>query len=222
MNQKTQHSVQEVNAPIALGVIGIQKRALTTDYFEVTSIPNISKIRVRATTQEFTKKTYAKYSKQHLDNKFNITYIDSLENKPSYLNFQFLDRVNLVSTLLENENVVNYLKTQNEASIVSEVSMVVTKNQLQEITNADALFLKNNSTKECILELHTDNKLTGSFKFNDGAVLGYRLANFCWGTNDKNQQTLFDIIPEGTSCPKNTNKCYKKEKEQNLKSFTRL
>lgn len=214
--------MQEVNAPIALGVIGIQKRALTTDYFEVTSIPNINKIRVRATAQKFTKKTYAKYSKQYASNKFNIKYVDSLKNKPTYLNFQFLDRVNLLKTLQENENVVDYLKTQNEASIVTEVSMVLTKNQLEEIINTDALFLKNNSTKECILELYTDNKLTGSFKFNEGAILGYRLAIFCWGTNKKNKQTIFDIIPEGSSCPKNTNKCFKKEKEQNLKSFTRL
>ena len=100
--------------------------------------------------------------------------------------------------------------------------MVIDKNELKDISNAEALFLNNTNNNEYVIELHKENEVFRTIKFDIGNILGYNIASFCWGTDINGKQLLVEVVSECSSCPKNSSKSLKKEKKQNIKKFTRL
>ncbi len=203
--------------PIALGVIGMQYNKIMHSDFQETAIPTYEKaVRLGVTTATFNPDTYEAYLQHSKNNKQGITYIDSLETKPSFIQLEILDRVTLLSELKKEDNTttIDYLKNQEDAGIVTSVSVAFSEVLINEITTAEAVFLVNKNYKQYQLSLVKDGKSYKTIDFSTATVFGYQLSHFCWGVNGKRRVILSDIIDEKKSCAKNTYKKAEKAKEK--------
>jgi len=203
--------------PVALGVIGIHENHILNTDFQVTTIPTYKKgIRIGITASDFDKATYKAYLATSKNNAQQITYIDSIETKPQFLKIELIDWVTTIAELQQgyNQQTIEYLKRQQDAEMISSVSLAISKQLINEINTAEAVFLVNKNYKQYELSLVKDGKSYKTIDFADTTIFGYRLSYFCWGENDKRRVTLFDIVDENNSCPKNTYKNAEKAKEK--------
>lgn len=224
VNKTLQHS-SKTEGPVALGVLGLQKRTMLKDQFKVTGLPKMEqRIRVQIQPVKFNLQAFKKYSAIAPQNPHKIKYVDSLKNKPSYISINILDKLLLKENLIDkaNKNVAKYIMSIPKTQIVTELSMVVPKMTLKTLVQAEALFLVSKDYKEYQLQLVTEGKVTDIFNFNDGTILGYGLSDFCWKINDRQQYELNDIVSEGNRCAKNSAKKLKKIKEKSISSYTKI
>ncbi len=192
--------------PVALGVIGLHEEDVYSSEFQVLAIPEYKKlVRVNSTSVDFNKMTFNTYLKADKDNSQGIKYVDSLESKPRFLTLEILDRVGTIEELQKDYNVqtLTYLKSQKEAAIVTLVSLALPKVLIQEINNAEAIFLSDSSYKQYQISLVKEGKLYKTISFAETTIFAYELSFFCWGENDRKQIKMVDIIDEKTSCSKN-------------------
>ncbi len=208
------HSIKVNNAsmyssdtnPVALGVIGFQKGGILASDFKVSAIPEYrQKIRVGITPVYFGTTTFEAYLRTSGENKQQIKYIDSLENKPRFISLQLLDQVTTITELQEvyNLETIRYLKSQREAAIVTSLSLALSDESLKEICNAETVFLSNGGYKQYQLSLTKNGSTYKTINFTETTIFGYDLSFFCWSENDKKQITLTAIVDEKSSCPKN-------------------
>ncbi len=196
-----------VTNPIALGVIGLQKGDVYASDFQVTAIPEYkTEIRVQITKENFNRTTFDTYLKAAKGNEHKINYVDSLEAKPQFVILELLDRVALMAEIEEahNTKTLRYIKSQKETGIVTSVSLAISQELIQELDNADVVFLKNSAYKQYQLSLVKEGETYKTIDFAKTSIFGYTLSYFCWRENDKRQITLADIIDEKSSCSKNT------------------
>ncbi|TPN87681.1 hypothetical protein [Aquimarina algicola] len=196
-----------VKNPIALGVIGIQEKGIQFSEYQTIAFPEYKKrIRVHAVTTDFTAKTFSAYSKVSKNDAQQVKYIDSIKRKPKFLNLELLDRITTIAELQEdyNSQTYNYLKGQQDITLVTNISMAVSQELIREIEQAETIFLKNGGYKQYQLELLKDHKTFKTILFSDTAIFAYGLSFFCWSENDKRQMILRDLVQEHSSCPKNT------------------
>ncbi|MDH7445311.1 hypothetical protein [Aquimarina sp. 2201CG14-23] len=215
VNKTAMHTA--TTTPIALGVIGIHENHILNTDFQVTTIPTYKKaIRTGITTTNFDKATYKAYLAASQHNAQQITYVDSLDNKPQFLKIELIDWVTTIAELEEayNQQTIEYLKRQEDAEIISSVSMAVSQDMINEMHTAEAVFLINKNYKQYELSLVKNGKPYKTIDFSDVTIFGYRLSYFCWGENDKRRVTLFDIVDENDNCPKNTYKNAEKAKDK--------
>ncbi len=215
VNKSAMHTA--TTTPVALGVIGIHENHMRNTDFQVTTIPTYKKaIRVGITVSDFDKSTYKAYLQASTNNAQQISYIDSIGTKPQFLKVELIDWVSVISELEQthNQQTIAYLKRQKDAEMISSVSLAVSKQTIEEINIAEAVFLVNRNYKQYKLSLVKDGKSYKTIDFADTTIFGYRLSYFCWGENDKRRVSLFDIVDENESCPKNTYKNAEKAKEK--------
>ncbi|GAA4276409.1 hypothetical protein [Aquimarina mytili] len=204
INRTSMHT--SVTNPIALGVIGIQKKDVLSSDYRVSAIPEYKeKIRVGVTASEFTTTTFDAYQKVSKDNAQQIKYVDSLESKPRFVTLKLLDRVATLSELQKeyNTTTISYLKSQKEATIVTSVSLALPTGMVEEIIASEAVFLSNSGYKQYHLSLINGGKVSKKISFDRTTIFGYELSFFCWSENDRKQIVLANIIDEKTSCSKN-------------------
>ncbi|WP_062053717.1 hypothetical protein [Aquimarina longa] len=200
---------------IALGVVGLQEEDIYSSEFQVSAIPEYKNpIRVGSSTVDFTKDTFKTYLKRSKGNEQKINYVDSIETKPQFITLELLDRVITITELEEeyNAQAITYLKNQKEAAIVTSVSIALSKELIQEIDVAEALFLNTSGYKQYQLSLIKKGKPYKSIDFSETTIFAYTLSFFCWGENDRKQIVLADIIDEKSSCPRNTYRDVEKAK----------
>ncbi|QKX04091.1 hypothetical protein HN014_03930 [Aquimarina sp. TRL1] len=193
--------------PVALGVIGLHKEGVYSSGFQISTIPEYKKlIRANSTSVDFNKTTFNTYLKADRNNSQEIKYVDSLESKPQFLTLEILDRVGTIAELQQDYNTqtFTYLKSHKEAAIVTSVSLALPKALIQEINNAEAIFLSNHSYKQYQISLVKEGKLYKTIDFAEATIFAYELSFFCWGENDKKQINMVGIIDEKASCSKNT------------------
>ncbi|WP_299181231.1 hypothetical protein [uncultured Aquimarina sp.] len=215
VNKSAMHTA--TTTPVALGVIGIHENHILNTDFQVTTIPTYKKgIRVGVTPTTFDKTTFKSYINSSPTNKQQITYIDSIDTKPQFLKIELIDWVSIISELEQgyNQQTLEYLKRQQDAEIISSVSMSVSPQIIKEIQAAEAVFLVNKNYKQYELSLVNDGRNYKTIDFSDTTIFGYRLSYFCWGENNKRRVALFDIVDENDNCPKNTYKNAEKAKEK--------
>lgn len=206
VNKTRQHTA--VTQPVSLGVIGVHQNKVLHSDFQNTAFPKFkNKIRLSVAPVDFCKMTYKAYSKALKDQTNAITYVDSLENKPQFIDIELLDYVTVVSELKEtyNQKSLQHLYGQKKAEIVTSVSLALPTEKIKSILEADAVFLINTKDKEYELSL---TKKGGEFKrisFTEHTLFSYRLSKFCWGLNNRNKVVLRDIVDEQNSCPGDTN-----------------
>jgi len=210
VNKQTQ---KIASSALELATIGIAKPNLQINNFEVNAIPQLNeKIRVTAKILPFNKTTFKAYIKASTlqGKKSMIKYVDSLLNKPRYVVLKITDYVTLLEELNDKQNltVFNYLKTVPKAKLVTSIAMVFDTNVLNEMSQAEELYLSNVKYKKYDLELYKDKKLYKTIELTKGTTFTYKLSSFCWRENHKHQPILVNIIDEHSSCNNNTYKSY--------------
>jgi len=213
------------NEQIVLGSIGQDSNYLLEKSYTNSAIPNYTiPIKVRATSVPFNKPSYKSFQKAHTfqTDKVQVKYVDSLELKPSFLNLEIVDQVGLINLLngKENVDVKQYLINQNKSHIVTQVSMAFTENTLQDIQEAEEVFIEFTGKKSIALHLYKNKGLIKVIGFFEGVVFAYKTASCCWKENSKYQLEIVDLVDGNDNCP---NKSYltaqKAKKEINYYKF---
>ncbi len=216
INQEVQKTT---NNQIVLASVGLQKDYVLQTNFNNTAIPKYKQpIKVSVAAISFDKKTFKAFTeaRQMQQSTFNITYIDSLPNKPKFISFKIADKVNLIQSLNSKENVEvkNYLTNKENANIITSISMASSQQILNEITRADKVFLVQDGLKNYALQLYNNDEPAKTIQFNDGVVFAYRTSSCCWQENEKHQLNIVDLVDGQSSCPNKTYKSAKRAKKK--------
>lgn len=212
------HEVKNATATnLELGNIGLPGRSLLEYKFKTTAIPRFkNKVRIEIEQANFNKGKFNTYLKASPENKSGIVYIDSLKNKPQFLELKIIDRVGLLTAINEDIEVLNYLKSaQEDIKIITSLSIALNNNLLETITTAESLFLiyKETFKKHQILAVNKNGK-ESIINFGEGTAFTYGISSFCWQENERKQIVIADIIDSWSSC---ASKTYKKARRAKKK-----
>ncbi|MEW7280942.1 hypothetical protein ABW636_20305 [Aquimarina sp. 2201CG1-2-11] len=203
--------------PIAPGIIGVHKDGILHSEFQAAAIPSYKKnILVNVRSNDFNQNTFNSYLKVSKENLLGLNYVDSLESKPQFITVDVLDRVAIIAELeaTYNSQTLAYLKGQKKAAIVTSVSLTLEAQLIEEIKNAEAVFLSNAPYKQYQLSLVNKGKTYKTIDFSKAHIFAYELSFFCWGENSRKQIALAGIIDKKTSCPKSTYRSAEKATEK--------
>lgn len=145
--------------------------------------------------------------------------IDSVQKDSSLVSIEVLDNIAFIKQLNADKELLKYLKKGENYSVVSKTKIHFPKTILDNIKSADEYYLVQNKEKTLSIELRKENKQIKVVEFSDGKITSIRVSEFCWGQNKKRKIEIFDIIPKGTSCNKNTYKSAQKAKKKNEFKF---
>ena len=209
---------------VLLGSIGIGKDyVLEEDYTSTAFIEYQKSIKLSSSILRFTKKTYRLFieasSKQ--SNGLGINYIDSLVQKPKFVQLSIADKVIVMEQLnnSQNEKLNDYLKIQPEANLITSISLALNQENLNQLQNAESVFLTQSGYKRFVIEFYKKKELIGQIEVNEGVVFAYETSSFCWKENNRRQLQVVDIV-NGDPCPKRTySKSRKAKKEENYFKF---
>ena len=214
------HQVSQTNTTqqLSLGSIGKDNDLTFQKEFINTAIPTYKKpIKVSVSAIPFSKRTYKAFTKAKALQSADITinYIDSIANRPMYVQLQIADKVTMINALNNQENkaVKDYLSHNSNANVLTSISLALNQQDLENITKADAVFLIENAPKTYALQLYNNTK-THVILFNQSIVFAYKASNCCWEENDKHQRNIVDIVKEKSSCPDKTYKTAKRAKKK--------
>ncbi|GAA3614564.1 hypothetical protein Q4Q39_02660 [Flavivirga amylovorans] len=204
---------------ITVGSIGTDKDFLLQQEFNSAAVPKyVEPIKLAVSIKPFTKQTFKNFTKAKAlqSAKVKINYIDSIANKPKYIELQIADKVSIINAFnrKDNEDIKNYLSHNQNTNVVISISMALNENDLNNVTKANAVFLVEDIRKTYALQLYEANKKTGTIVFNDGIVFGYKTANCCWQENNKYQLNIVDLVTTFNSCPNNTYRYSKRAKKK--------
>lgn len=206
------------SSPIELGVVGEQKRSIQKTAYRVFGIPKYkTKIKVAAVIQSFDKTTYNRYVKsiQQTSNANTVTYIDSIAEKPKFIELQIMDKVGVISALNnENSEIYKYIKSNYTSSLVSKVRVVVTSLNFEKIKQANAFYLQTLQGKEQYLMMYKDGKFVDKLNLYGMVTFGYELSSFCWELTERKKLKISALLNEGQNCNENTNRNPNKLLEQ--------
>lgn len=141
-NKQYQTSAQKV----ILGSVGIDETFELERTYTAHGIPDfIEQIKVQVTPIAFDKKSFKAYrkAKELQPSSINVKFIDSLPDKPRFLNVEIMDKVRLINLLNDNSNsdINTYLQNQKEAHIVSNISIVLNEVDVNDLIMADEVFI---------------------------------------------------------------------------------
>ncbi len=192
-----------VTPPIALGVIGVQNTDILSSDFKETALPTYNNaIRVRVTSTDFNESTYKAYLKVSQNNRQHVKYVDSVKAKPGFLKLEILDQITLLSEMKneENDHVIQYLKNQKNAGVVTAVSLALPQQIIREILIAEAVFLENQKYKQYQIALVRGGKTYKTIDFASTSIFGYQQSYFCWKINGKRKVVLSGIVDKTGAC----------------------
>lgn len=192
------------STPVELGMIGDLDATVTTKEFQTIGLPSIAKkIRLQPIFKSLNAldyKAYTKLKKQEALG-FEVTYVDSLPNKPEYVRLRLQDKSTLLSELnsSKNKTLRNQILNNKSADIVSQIDWVISEMNIQQLKASDAVYLSQNVNGIPNILISKDDQIT-ELRFSDGVVLSYEVSQFCWGLNYKNEAELMAISEKGSSC----------------------
>lgn len=218
------HTQQRATTAVELLTIGVQDSNIQTTSFETAIIPQLNeKVRVRALMLPFNKSTNKAYlvAAASQGEKNIVNYIDSLPVKPNYLTLNVIDKVTFLNELNSDYNnaEVHYLKTMDNAKLVTTVSLVFDTQTMIEISKADEIYISNKKLKKYQLELYKNKQFLKEIELTTATVFAYKLSAFCWGKNSKNKTAILNIIDANSKCIKPTYSDFQKSKEKNIFKF---
>src|SRR5690606_17515894 len=196
-----------------LGAIGflesqlVLKKALKNYTFKTMVVPSLDKkIRLELHRGKFDKKRYAAYLNTSPENTFQISYIDSLPDKPGFISLQLSDRLEYVEGIKSNKELEGYLRDKPEIQSITAVSIAAKPEVLSFFDNAESVFLVYDTKLEkYYLELMENNGSKQKVHFNDLCVFAFDTGGFCWGANYKYQVEL-KMLSDGGKCSKGLKK----------------
>lgn len=204
---------------LLLGTVGEEKDfILEQDYNQTAIVKYSTPIRINVSLFDFNKTTFRAFEKasKRQSAKLNITYIDSLDSKPTYLSLEIADRVSVLNALnsKENQDIFQYLQNKPNAHLVSNLTVAFNELFTDAIMNADKVFLEQDGVKNYSLRLYKDNKEQQSILLNQGVIFAYKTSGFCWKQNDKYQLEIIDVVKGENKCPSQSFKMSKRAKKK--------
>jgi hypothetical protein len=200
---------------LLLGTIGEQKDfILEQDYNQTAMVQYSNPVRINVSLSDFNKTTFKAFEKAKKGQaaELNITFVDSLENKPKYLNLEIADRVAVLNALnsKENKDIFQYLQNKPNAHLVSNLTVAFNESLTNAIIKADKVFLEQDGIKNYKLSLYKDNKIAQTILLNEGVVFTFKTSSFCWKQNNQYQLEIVDIVKVEDKCPSKTYKLAKR------------
>ncbi len=200
---------------VFLGSIGSEKAYLLQNEFNNSAIPSIAvPILLDVHLKYFTASTYKRFleAKSYQNVDLEVDYVDSLPDKPQYLQLKIADKVSLISSLnaLENSAEKDYLKNNKGAITITGVSGAFNAQEFEILTNADALFLKQTNPKQFVIQTYKDGEPQETLGLGNAILFEYSTVNCCWKENDKHQIDIVDLVSVYNTCPNNTYRSSKK------------
>lgn len=196
---------------IMLGVIGSNQNTFLNNRFnESLILGNVEPIKLKWSTEAFNKNSFNAFlnagQAQHIE--LNLTYIDTTDIKPEYLNISIFDKYQLIKNInnqIDSEDF-NTIIEDRDSRIVSSITIALNSNMLNQIINAEEVFLENSGLKNFVITLYNNGKSVGQIPFNEGVVLGYNTSAFCWKQNENYQLEIVDLVEGSESCPRKSYK----------------
>ena len=194
---------------VHLAAIGEVKNDITKKRFLRQTNPIYKDpIKLQVTKVIFDKTSYEAFtvSSKYQNSNVDIRYNDSLKIKSVFLDIRVQDKIALLSNINSDNNhsLVEYLKLNEEESIISNISIALNPTDLEAVLNADEVFLTKSGLKDYAISLYNNSKLTKTIRFNQGVIFSYKSSHFCWKQNENYQSRIVDIVPSGTQCPRKT------------------
>lgn len=215
-----QSSSTPTTQKLTLGSIGSSKDFILEKEFHNTAIPSYkAPIKVSVTAVPFNKQTFRTFTKAKTLQltEVDIEYIDSLPNKPKYLQLQIADKVAVINALNDQENkaVKAYLSHGADANILTSISLALNQKDMEAIIGSDAVLLKEAGYKTYVLQLYKDAIKTQTIHFNQGVVFGYKTDNCCWQKGKTRQMNIVDLVGSHNDCPNGTYRSLKRAQKTN-------
>lgn len=208
----------------SIGAIGKEEKSLLTKNFQQVGNPHLEKgipLSIREIQFDRSKfKVYADF-KASQGRQPTVTFIDSLPVKPKYLCLQISNKIALQSQLNEdrNSNVRSYLSNDDNFKIVTQIAFMDTRENSQQLLDADGLFLTQCKDGLLGIELLKKGKRI-PFTMSTMEIFEYELSGFCWNTDRYGKEKIASISADGEKCPRGTEKDAHKLKE--TKSYLKL
>ncbi|WP_034045132.1 hypothetical protein [Wocania ichthyoenteri] len=215
----SQTSQTNTTQPVSLGSIGTGKDFILQKGFNNTAVPSYkAPIKLAIKVKGFNKQSFKSFTKAKAVQSANVSinYIDSVANKPKYIQLQIADKVSLIKQLNGKENTQEkrYLSHNPYAKILTSITIAFSQKDIQRITSADAVFLIENSLKTYALQLHKTKGDKEIIAFNEGVVFEYQASNSCWQENSRHNFDIVDLVSALNDCPKKTYRSPKRAKKK--------
>ena len=218
-----QEQYKKTEAILELGSVGESKSLLgLKNDFNTRTFPKLeNKIRVSVESIPFTKaldKAYKAKSKYN-QNQGKVVYNDSLPVKPEIVLISVMDVAGFVTELNSenNKEISQLVQNTKKMKVVSNIAVVITKDDLAKIKQVDTYYLINNLDKKYTLQLYKQGKKSDVIDITHGTTVAYKLGKFCWNVNERGKWYIADIVDECEGCKGNTQKFVsKKKKEKSL------
>ncbi|WP_298341158.1 hypothetical protein [uncultured Algibacter sp.] len=203
---------------LALGSIGSEKDFLLQKDFSYSGLPAYSKpIKLEVKPVVFKKQSFKQFEKasQLQNSNVSIIYIDSLEQKPKYIELILADKIELVDAInsKKNKGIKNYLSHNKYANVLTHISVAFNQKHYGALTSADAVFLIEKNPKIYALSIYKNNTHK-NILLDDGVVFQYSTSNCCWQEDSRRQLQIVDIVDNYSNCPNNTYKSSKRAKKK--------
>ena len=205
----TAHNQQSITTYQVLpGTIGDHLDALLEKRYTNLALPKYQKpIAMLAITSEFNDHSFKAYleANNRQSKNLNITYNDSTEVLPRYVNLRIADKVEVLNELnaAHNRDIKEYLATQQNAQMIISISLALEPKDINAITTANRILLVNKGAKHYGLQLFHSGKMT-AMDFGQGVIFGFSTANFCWQQDEKYQLQIVDMKEGKDRCPRAT------------------
>jgi len=207
----------------SIAAIGKQDKSLLSTDFKQVGEPNLAKaVALTASAIPFTKSKFKTYQnlKAQKGEKVYAKYVDSLPQKPKYLQLGIKDKIGLKTLLngVENDEVRSYLIKDSDCQIVSSISLYIDEMEADMYLRAEGLFLVTDNNGMLRIEL-INGKQKQYVNLSKNEIFDYEVMGFCWGENRYGNPQI-ETLNAGGKCPEGTEK--NAQKLDDLKTFLKL
>jgi len=205
---------------IMLGVVGNQKTFVLEQDYNHVALPDYKQpIKVQPNLIAFNKQSFSAFKKaQLLQNKaIVVNYVDSIKtNQPRFLKLEIADRVGVINAIKSktNTDVFQFIENNNNAHVITSISIVLNQDSQNAIKNADEVFLGTSGVKNYVLRAYKNKELQHTIKFTDGVVFAYQMSNACWKQDNKYQLQIIDLVESNDKCPSKSYQSAKRAKKK--------
>lgn len=204
---------------IKLGIIGEQKDFVVEKDYNQTALPKYQEpVKLVISKVPFNKNTFEAYQKASMvqNSTVLVNYVDSLQPKPIYIKIEIADRLSMINSLnnVDNIKLFEFLQNKSDTHIVSTISIAFNAQIIDALDNADEVFLAHSGVNNYVLKVFKNNSEQQTILFNEGVVFGYQYSNFCWKENQKYQLKIVDIVERDDKCPSKTYRSAKRARKK--------
>lgn len=193
-----------------LGTLGIYTSYLLGNDYQPKTITNLRKP-IRIQWNEITLQKREFFIKK-----------DSLsppQKDSTLIAFEILDKVGLLEQINADRDLMKYLRKNEKYRLVTQVTVHFPDAVLRQIRSSDEIYLTHTKAKTLSLSLLRNNKTLDQIEFTEGKIVKFKISSFCWALNKRREPEIFDLVPEGAECQRETYRTAKKAETKNEFKF---